>query len=129
MPGDSAVILHNLKRERARERGNATRFSALLDGFGDSTSLDDFLSNTEGVLKDTLDRIISLDDSTHYILPNDEYEEDIKACEEYIDRTKRAIHKANRRRDDGLSASIARLNIHGSTQPAASPCGFDHIFS
>jgi hypothetical protein len=43
-----------------------------------------------------------------------------KACKEYIERRKRANQKPNRRMDDGLSVSIARLSIHGSTHPTAS---------
>jgi len=115
---EPAVKMHNLKRRRAREWANATRFSTLLDGFDDSTSLDDF-EHYRGRLQDTLDRLISLDDAIHELLSHGEYEEDIKACEEYIDKTKRAIQTASRRMDNDLSASTARLNIHGSTQPTA----------
>jgi hypothetical protein len=116
MTEESAVKLHNMNRRRARERTNATRFSALLDGFVDSTSLDDF-EHYRGRLQETLERLTSLDDAIHDLLSNNEYEENIKACEEYMDRTKRAIQKASRRMDNDLSASTARLNIHGSTQP------------
>jgi len=118
MTEEPAVKIHNLKRRRARERVNATRFSTLLEGFDDSTSLDD-LEHYRGCLQETLDRLISLDDAIHDLLSNDEYEEDIKACEEYIDKTKRAIQKASRHMDNDLSASTARLNVHGSTRPTA----------
>jgi hypothetical protein len=37
----SAEMLHKLKRRRARERVNVTHFSTTLEGFEDSTSLDD----------------------------------------------------------------------------------------
>ena len=64
-----------------------------------------------------------MDDAIHDLL-SDEYEEDIKAFEEYIYRTKRAIQKTIRRMDNGQSASTARLNIHGSTQQTATvPAG------
>jgi len=90
----------------------------LLDGFDDSTSLDDF-EHYRGRLQETLDRLTSLDDAVHDLLSDNEYEEDIKACEEYIDKSKRALQKASRRIDNDLSASTTRLNIHGSTQPNA----------
>jgi DNA repair exonuclease SbcCD ATPase subunit len=112
---ERAVSLHNLQRRRARARVNATRFSTLLDGFDDSTSLDDF-EHYRRRLQETLDRLTCLDDAVHDLLSDNEYEEDIKACEAYIDKSKRAIQKASRRINN-LSASTARLNIHGSTQP------------
>jgi len=118
MTEEPTVKIHNLKRRRARERANATCFATLLDGFEDSTSLDDF-EHYRGRLQETLDRLISLDDAIHDLLSDDEYEEDIKACEEYIDKTKWAIQKASRCMANDLSASTARLNIHGSTQPTA----------
>jgi hypothetical protein len=117
MADEPAGRLHNLKRRRTRERANATRFSTLLDGFDDCTSLDDF-EHYRGRLQETLDRLISLDDAIHDLL-SDEFDEDIKDCEEYIDRTKRTIQKANKHMENGLSASTARLSIHGPTQPTA----------
>jgi len=77
----------------------------MLDGFGDS-SLDD-IEHYRGRLKETLDRLISLDDAIHDLLPDKQYEEDINTCEEYTDRTKRAIQTASRRIDNSLSASTA----------------------
>jgi len=41
-------MLHNLKRRRAREGANATRFSTMLDDSEDSTPLDD-LEHYHGV--------------------------------------------------------------------------------
>jgi hypothetical protein len=41
MADESAEMLHKLKRRRARERANATRFSTTLEGFEDSISQDD----------------------------------------------------------------------------------------
>ena len=112
MPDDPAVKLHNLKRKRTRERANPTRFSTLLDGFEDSTSLDDF-EHYRGRLQETLSRLISLDDAIH------DYKEDIETCEEYIDKTKPVIQKASRCMYNSLSASTARLSIHGSPKPTA----------
>jgi uncharacterized protein YnzC (UPF0291/DUF896 family) len=117
MANEPADMLHNLKRRQTRERGNATRFSTMLDGDGD-TSLD-YIEHYRGRLQETLDRIISLDVAIHDLLPDKEYEEDINTCEEYIDKTKRAIQKATRRIDNSLSTSTARLSINGPTQPTA----------
>ena len=55
MADGSADLLHNLRRRRAREGANATRFSAMLEGFEDSTPLDD-LEHHRGRLKETYDR-------------------------------------------------------------------------
>jgi len=115
MTEEPAVKIHNLKRRRAWERANANRFSTLLDGFDVSNSLDDF-EHYRGRLQEILDILISLDDAIHDLLSDDEYEDDIKACEEYTDEAKWAIQKATRRTANDLSASTARLNIHGSTQ-------------
>jgi len=114
----SPDILHNLKRRRARERANATRFSTILEGFEDSTPLDD-LEHYSGSLKETLDRLVSLDDSINDLLPDKEYEEDITSCEEYIDKTKRAIQKASRRIDDSFAVSTTPLV---STGQHSDPC-------
>jgi hypothetical protein len=40
MADGSAEMIHNLKRRRASERANATRFSTKLEGFEDSTFRD-----------------------------------------------------------------------------------------
>ena len=109
---------HNLKRRRAGERANATRFYTTLEGFEDSPALDD-LEHYRRRIKETLDRLISLDDAIHDFLPDKKYEEDINTCEEYIDKTKRAIQKASRRIDNSLSVSTARLSFNGPTQQTA----------
>jgi len=111
-------VLHNLRNRRTRERANATRFSTMLEDSEDSILLDD-LEHYHGRLKATLDRLISLDDSIHDLLPDKEYEEDVHTCEEYIDKTKRAIRKASRRIDSSLSVSTTRLSINGPTQQPA----------
>ena len=118
MQDDPTGKLYNLKRKRTRETINATLFSTLVDGFGDSTSLDDF-DHYRGRMQENLNRLISLDDAIHDLLFDKKYEDDIKACEEYINRTKRVIQKASRGMDNDLSASTARLSFHGSTQPTA----------
>jgi hypothetical protein len=72
-----------------------------------------------GRLQETLDKLLSLDDAIHNLLFFDEYQEDIKVCEEYIDRAKRAKQKASRRTDSDLSATTMRLSISGTTLPTA----------
>jgi hypothetical protein len=119
MADGSAEMLHNLKRRRARERANATRFSTTLKGFEGSTSLDD-LEHYRGRLQETLGRLTALDDAMHDLLTDKDYDENIHTCEEYIDKTKRAIQKAGRRIDNSLSFSTARLRINGPTQQTAS---------
>ena len=56
------IKIHDLKRRRASERVNATRFSTLLNGFENSSSLDDIEHYREN-LQQTLDRLNSLDDA------------------------------------------------------------------
>jgi hypothetical protein len=90
----------------------------MLEGFEDPTPLDD-LEHYRGRLKESLDRLISLDDAIHDLLPDKEYGEDINTCEEYIDKSKRAIQKTSRRIDNSLSVSTAQLNINGPTQQTA----------
>jgi len=118
MAEEPAVKINNLKRRRARESVNASSFSAFNNEFGDITSLDLF-EHYRGRLQETLDSLISMRDAIHDLLSDNDYEEDIKACEEYVEEAKRAIQKASRRMDYDLSASTTRLNIHGPTQPKA----------
>jgi hypothetical protein len=106
-------ILHSLQRIRGRERANATCFTTMLEGFDDSTPLDE-LEHYRGRLQETLGRLLSLDDAIHDILPDKEYKKDADICEEYIDKTKRA--RASRRIDNSLSASAGRLNLGGPAQ-------------
>ena len=54
-------------RRRDRDRKIATRFSTMLDGFDDSTSLDNF-EHYCGRFQETLDRLISLDDAIHDLI-------------------------------------------------------------
>jgi len=72
MANEPADTLHNLKRRRARERANVTRFSTILDGFDDSAPVDD-LEHYRGRLQESLDKLISLDDAIHdHLLPDKE---------------------------------------------------------
>jgi hypothetical protein len=94
----------------------------MIDGFDDATSLDD-LEHYRGRLRETLDKLLSLDDAIHDLLSDEEYAEDTKVCEDYIDKAKRAILKASRRTDGALSASTARLSL---TQPTNSTASITH---
>jgi len=96
----------------------------MLEDSEDSIPLDD-LEHYHGRLKETLDRLISLDDSIHELLPDKESEEDVHTCDEYINKTKRASQRASRRIDSSLSVSTTRLSINGPTQqPAPALTGF-----
>jgi hypothetical protein len=117
MANEPADTLHNLKRRRTRERANVTRFATTLDGFDDTVPGYD-LEHYRGRLQESLDRLISLDDAIHDLLPDKGYEEDIVACEEYIDKTKRGIQRASKRIDNSLSTSTAHLSINGPSSTA-----------
>ena len=119
MPDDPVAILHNLNWKRSRERVNATRLSTTIDGIDDFTYLDD-LEHYIGRLQENLDKLLSLDDAIHDILSDEEYAEDTKVCEDYIDKAKRAILKARKWADNALSASTARLSITQTPNPAVS---------
>jgi hypothetical protein len=81
MSDDPMAILHNFKRKISRERANPTRFSTTINGFNDSTSLDD-LEHYRGCLQRTLDKFLSLDDAIHALFSDEEYAEDTKLCED-----------------------------------------------
>jgi transcription elongation GreA/GreB family factor len=59
--------LHNLKRRRARERGNITRFVTKVENFTDITTLEDYGYYKER-LHETLGRLTSLDDQIRELL-------------------------------------------------------------
>jgi hypothetical protein len=121
MAEGTGEILHNLRRKRGRERANATRLITM-EGFDGSTPLDD-LEHYRG-LQEKLDKLLSLNDAIHDLLPDKEYEKDTDICEEYIDRVKRAIQRASKHIDGSLSASAARLSLEGPTQQTApAPAG------
>jgi hypothetical protein len=108
--------LHNLKRKRTRERGNATRFMTAINEFSHTTSLDDY-QHYQSRLQDTLDKLVALDDAIHDLLSDHEFEADTVMCEEYIDSAKRAMLRAARGIDDKLALSTSALSV---TQPAPS---------
>jgi hypothetical protein len=101
MADGSPDMPHNLKIRQTEERANDIRFTIMLDGFEDSTPLD-VIEHYCGHSKETLERLIFLDDSIRVLLPDKQYEEDIKTCEDYTDKTKRAIKKASRGIENSL---------------------------
>jgi len=80
---DAGKKLHNLKRRRTRERGNITRFVTEVGNFTDTTTLEDY-EYCKDRLHETLGRLTSLDDETHELLDDREYDADLQRCEEYI---------------------------------------------
>jgi len=81
---DAVTRLHNLKRRRARERGNITRFVTEVGRFNDITALEDYEYHQEG-LHEALGRLTSLDDKIHELIDDREYDADVQKCEEYIE--------------------------------------------
>jgi len=108
-------MFQSLKRRRARHRANTTRFYTILEVFQDPTPLYG-LEHCRGRLKETLDRLILLDDAIHDLLTDKNYGEDINTCEEYIDKTKRAIQKASRRINNSLSVVRFLLGISPASE-------------
>jgi hypothetical protein len=87
---DDGKRIHNLKRRRARERGNITRFVMELGKFTDTTTLEDYEYYKDG-LHDTLGRLTSLDDEMQEFLDS-ECDADLHKCEGYIESAKRASY-------------------------------------
>jgi hypothetical protein len=73
---DAGKRLHNLKRRRARERGNITRFVTEVGRFTDTTTLED-CEYYKDRLHETLGRLTSLDDEIHELLDDSEYDADL----------------------------------------------------
>jgi hypothetical protein len=63
--------LHNLRRRRARERGNITRFVTEVRKFTDTKILEDYECYKDR-LHETLGRLTSLDDEIHELLDDSE---------------------------------------------------------
>jgi hypothetical protein len=109
---DPGANLHNLKRKRARERDNVTRFTTAINGFTEDTSLNDY-KHYRVRLEDTLKQMTKLDDAIHDLLSDEEYDSDIINCEEYIDKAKRAILKATRGTENKFFSSTAQPDVNG----------------
>jgi transcription termination factor NusB len=115
---DAGKRLHNLKRRRARERSNITRFVTEVENFTDITTLEDY-EYFKDRLHETLGRITSLDDQIHELLDDSEYNADLQRCEEYIESAKRAILRTSRQIERHLAASTANVTITNSGESAA----------
>jgi len=61
---DAVKRLHNLKRRRARERGNITPFVTEVWRFNDITALEDY-EYFQDRLREALGQLTSLDDEIH----------------------------------------------------------------
>jgi hypothetical protein len=112
--------LSTLKRKRATLRSNVTKFSAAINNSADATTPDD-LEPYSGRLQETLDRLVSLDDSIHDLLNDEEYASDVDSCETYIDTPKRAIYKAARAIDSKLSTSVSSIHLAPTPLPQCAP--------
>ena len=122
---DKESRLHILKRKRTRERSTATRFMTAINEFNDTTSLDD-CQHYKDRLQDTLDKLVSLDDSIQDLLTDTEFDADVEKCEEYIDSAKRALRLVSRHIDNRLAASTSAVNINN--HPIAPPTPVTHSF-
>jgi len=72
--------LQNLKRKRARERGNAMRFITAINGFSETSSLDDY-QHYQRRLQDTLDKHLTSDDAMDDLHSYLEFDSDSATCE------------------------------------------------
>ena len=105
MTDNPTTDLHNLKRKRATERGNATRFITAINAFSDTTSLDDY-QHYQGRLQDILDKLVILD-----LRSDTEFDSYSITCEEYIDSAKRALLRAARGIENRLALPTSALNV------------------
>jgi hypothetical protein len=55
--------LHTLKKKRARERSNITRFSSSIHSFTEETARD-YFEHYKGRLEEALDHMLKLDDTS-----------------------------------------------------------------
>jgi hypothetical protein len=102
--------MHNLKRRRARERGNITGFVTEVGRFTDTTALEDY-EYYQDRLREALGQLTSLDDEIHELIDDSEYDVDVQKCEEYIESAKRAILRTLRQMEKLLALSTANVTI------------------
>ena len=115
LPRAMAEHIHNLKRKRARERSNISRFASSIHSFTEGASRDDF-EQYKGRLEEALEHMLKLDDTIHDLLTDEEYDADVTTCEEYIDTAKRAIQRAGHGLEKFDSAAPDNLTP-GQTPP------------
>ena len=109
--------LRILKRKRTKERSNVTRFVASINALEDSSPVDDYEYYHER-LRETLDKLIVLDDTIQDRLSDEEFDADVAKCEEYVDSAKRALQRASKKTDQRLVTSTSSLSID---QPGTPP--------
>jgi hypothetical protein len=114
--------LHNLKRRRARERGNVTRFVTGVGRFTHSTAMEDY-EYYQDRLREALRRMTGLDEEIHELMDDCEYNADVHKCEEYIESAKRAILRISRQMETLLALSAVNVTIADAREAvrAASP--------
>ena len=70
-------------------------------------------------LRETLDRMTSLDDEVHELLDDSEYDADVQKCEKYIESAKHAIMRTSRQDGGHLVTSIRNVTITDAHEAAA----------
>ena len=86
--------LKKLKRKRTTQRAHATRFMSVINAFDDSTNIEE-IEHYRDHLQEILQNLITLDESIHDLLEDEEYAVDAEKCEELVDSAKRAVRKAD----------------------------------
>ena len=95
-PSSSTIEkLKKMKRQRATQRGHASRFMNAINTFGDSTDIEE-LEHYRDRLQEVLQNLIVFDESVQDLLVDEENAADAEKCEELVDGAKRAVRKANR---------------------------------
>lgn len=86
----STEKLQILKRKRTHQRSNITRFVTAIGEFSAETPLSEF-KHYKARLEETLSIVIQLDDEIHDLLSEEDYNNDVIACEDYIDKAKKTL--------------------------------------
>lgn len=117
---DQVDKLSKLRRKRGTQRANASRFINQINTFDTSTTEDD-IQHCHERLQETLNSLIVLDDSIQDLLNDTEYDADVGACEDYIDKCKRALRKAkgllSTERSEGHNAANTQMAALNQTAP------------
>jgi hypothetical protein len=114
---DAGKRQHNLKRKRARERGNITRFVTEVGKFTDTTTIEDY-EYYQDRLREGLGRLTSLDDDIHELIDDSEYDADVQICEEYMEYAIRTILRTSRQIEKHLTVSTAKVTITDAHEAA-----------
>jgi len=87
----SSLTVEKLKRKRATQCTHATRFMSTINAFDDSTNFEE-IEHYRDRFQEILQNLITLDETIHDLLEDEEYAADAEKCE---DSAKRAVRKAN----------------------------------